>query len=576
MGIGSAFNIGRSALTASQLGIQTASNNLANAGTPGYARQVLGLSPTPGTGPNRGIGQGVSTTGVRRQVDEALNARLNGAISEAAGAQEAQRVLAGIETTLNELSDLDLSSELGAFYTSFSELANGSQSQAQVIEQGDQLAGSIKRLRDDLAEQRDQLDDRLGSLVDQADALAEEIARINEQITRSEGGGDQNNALRDQRDELVRDLSELMEINVVEQASGAIDVLAGSSPIVLGTRNQGLELREIPSGDTIERVVAIEATSQVLRLETGQIGGVLSSRDGELDNTIAALDQLAGALIYEINSLHATGATADGLTAASSDRRIGTADQSLALNDPLNQSTSGAAYSPSNGGFLVRVQDDASGAIQTTRIDIDLDGIDATGVAGFGDDTSLTDIAGQLNAVSGVDARVTPDGRLEVTAAPGSTFTFGDDSSGVLAFLGVNSYFQGQDATDIQVRASLRGNPASLMTGRYENGEFIENGTSLAIALQQDAASGDLNGQSVGGFWRSTVQQVSARTSSASSVADGAAIVRDSLESERLAISGVDSDEETLDLLAFQRQYQGAARIIQTSNELLDELFAIL
>ncbi|MEM8756443.1 MAG: flagellar hook-associated protein FlgK [Planctomycetota bacterium] len=572
MGIGSSFSIGRSALAASQLGIQVSSNNLANAATPGYARQVLGLAPVPGNF----AGRGVSITGIQRQIDEALSARLNGSISQAAAAEESLRILSGIETTLNELTDLDLSSELSAFFTSFSELANGTQSQTQVIEQGELLAGFLQRIREDLSEQRNQIDTGLGALVDQADGLTEQIAALNEQIANTEGAGQQNNALRDRRDELVRELSELVEVSAVEQPSGAINVLIGSSPVVLGSRNQGLTLRETPAGDSIERVVAVDATGQVLDIREGRIGGVLSSRDGELQSTIDTLDELAGSLIFEINRLHSTGATAEGLTEIRSSLLASPGDQSLALNDPLNRSLADGVFAPSNGGFVVRVQDTASGAISTTRIDIDLDGIDSTGAAGFGDDTSIADIAAQLDAVSGLTAAVAPDGRLTISAEPGASFSFGDDTAGVLAVLGVNSYFEGTDAGSIRVRQDLRGDPAGLMTGRYVGGAFVENATSLAIAERQDTASDLLGGDSIGAFWQSRVQQNAVRTATAASVAEASSIVRDNLDSERLALSGVDSDEEALQLLAFQRQYQGAARIIQTSNDLLDELLAIV
>ncbi len=576
MGLGSAFTIGRSALAASQLGVQVASNNLANAATPGYARQVLGLEPVPGAGGSVSIGRGVAFTGVRRQVDEALNARLNGAISEAAAAQESLRILSGIETALNELTDLDLSSELGSFFTSFSELANGTQSQSQVIEQGELLAGFMRRLRGDLVEQRNQLDDRLGALVEQADAIATEIAALNEEITRTESAGNQNNPLRDRRDELVRELSTLMDVSTVEQASGAIDVLVGSSPVVLGSRSQGIELREIPAGDAIERRISVSATGQVLDVTEGEIGGVLASRDGELDGTIARLDQLAGSMIYEINRLHSTGATAAGLTSAASTLVISPTDQTLALNDPLNQTLAGAAVAPTNGGFLVRVVDEASGAVSTTRVDVDLDGIDGAGGAGFGDDTTIADLASALDAINGLSASVGGDGRLSVSASPGTSFTFGDDTSGVLAVLGVNSYFSGSNAQDIAVREDLRGSPGLLMTGRYVDGDFVENGTGLEIAALQDRAVDTLDGESSAGFWRTTVQTFSVRAGSAQTVAEVTAIVRDGLESERLALSGVDTDEETLSLIQFQRQYQGAARIISTTNQLLDELLAIV
>lgn len=576
MGLGSAFTIGRSALAASQLGIQVASNNLANAATPGYSRQVLGLAPVPGAGGTLAIGRGVTLTGVRRQIDEALNARLGGAISEASAAQESLRVLSGIESSLNELTDLDLSSELGAFFTSFSELANGTASQPQVVEQGALLASFVQRLRRDLVGQRDQLDTRLGALVARADSVASEIAAINAQITRSEAGGAQNNPLRDRRDELVRELSTLVDVSVVEQAGGGIDVLVGSSPIVLGARSQGVTLREHPEGDSIDRRPAIKTTGLVLDISSGEIGGVLATRDGELQGAIDRLDSLAATLIHEINTLHATGATAAGLTSARSQLPAAPSDVGLALNDPLNRSLQGLAFPPRNGGFLIRTVDAASGAVSTSRIDIDLDGIDAAGAAGFADDTSLDAIAAQIDAVAGVSASVGPDGRLRIDAAQGTTFTFGDDTSGVLAALGLNAYFTGTDARDIGVRAELSAAPNLLMTGRYIDGSFVENGTSLAIAASQDQAAEGLGGESVGAFWRTTVQRLSVQTGSAERTADATAIVRDSLESERLALSGVDTDEEALSLLAFQRQYQAAARVISTTNELLDELLAIV
>jgi flagellar hook-associated protein 1 FlgK len=576
MPIGSAFSIGRSALAASQLGLQVASNNLANAATPGYSRQVLGLEPIPGSGGSISIGRGVSVSGIRRQVDEALLARLNGAISTAAGSQESLRILAGIETTLNELSDLDLSSELGAFFASFSELANGTQSQAQVIEQGDLLAGFVRRIRTDLVEQRGQIDARLGALVANADQIAGEIASINEQVARSEAGGQTNNPLRDRRDELVRELSGLVEVTPVEQAAGTLDVLVGSSPIVLGARSLGLTLRELPSGDTIESRVAVAQTGLVLSIEEGEIGGVLDARDGELQQTIDSLDTLAATLIFELNRLHSTGASAVGLSSTSSALPVGPADRALALNDPLNRSLQGLRFPPTNGGFLIRTVDTASGAVSTTRVDVDLDGLDASGAAGFADDTSLEDLAGQLDAVAGLSAAIGADGRLQIQAAPGTTFSFGEDTSGVLAVLGVNSYFAGRDGRDIAVRDDLRGRPNELSTGRFIDGAFVENATALDIADLQERGLDGLSGQGVTAFWRQTVQTLAVRTGSAETVAQATALVRDGLEGERLALSGVDTDEESLNLLAFQRQYQGAARIISTTNQLLDELLALV
>ena len=578
MGIGAAFQIGRSALAASQLGVQVASNNLANAATPGYTRQTLDLQPLAGDAATQQgqIGAGVRFNGVRRQIDPAIEARLNSSISDTAAASEVLRAFSGVETILNELTDLDLSSELGNFFTGWSELSNGTQAQAQVVEQGELLAGFIQRLRGEMTSQRNELNSRLGSIVNDANEKLDQIARLNEQITSSEAGSAKNNPLRDQRDQLVRELSETMEVTTIEQASGAIDVLVSSAPVVLGSTNQGIELRDIPRGDRIESQVTIKAIGQVLEIKSGQVGGLIESRDGTIDETIDKIDDLASQLIFEINKLHSTGANARGLTSAQSQLQIFSTDQALALNNPLNQSLSELPFSPGNGGFFVRTIDEASGAITNTRIDIDLDGLDATGSPGFNDDTSINDIAAGINAIQGLTASVGGDGRLSISASPGTTFTFGDDTSGVLAVLGVNSYFSGTDATDIAVDQSLASDPLRLMTGRYEGETFHENGTSLAIAELQDTGLDAFSGQTAGEFWRTSVQQLSVQTGSARVLAESTSLVSDSMMSQRLAMSGVDSDEEAINLLQFQKAYTGAARIIQTTNEMLDTLINLI
>lgn len=578
MGIGAAFTIGRSALAASQLGVQVASNNLANAATEGYTRQTLGLQPIAGDASTlQGqIGQGVRFSGVRRELDPAIESRYNTSISESAAADEVLRAFSGIETILNELTDLDLSSELGDFFTGWSELANGTQAQSQVVEQGQLLSGFMQRLRSDLTSQRNELNDRLGALTSEANNALTEIARLNEQITSSESGGATNNPLRDQRDQLVRQLSEIMDVTVIEQASGAIDVLVASSPVVLGSKSQGVELRNIPKGDRIETQVAIASTGQVLDIRKGKIGGVLDSRDGTVDDTIARLDDLAGQLIHQINSLHATGANAQGLKSATSQLQIPTTDQALSLSNPANTAINELPVKPNNGGFIVRTVDESTGAVTTTRIDIDLDGLTNAGLAGYGDDTTIGDIATAIDSITGLSASIAGDGRLSISSTQGTTFTFADDTSGVLAALGVNSYFQGTDATNIAVSDNLASNPLALMTGRYIDGTFHENGTSLAIADLQDKGVDGLSGQSVGAYWRTTVQKLSVQTGSARVIAQSTALVRDGLESQRLAMSGVDSDEEALNLMQFQRAYQGAARIIQTTNEMLDTLINLI
>src|ERR1051326_1912668 len=135
MSLTSAFEIGNSALTASQLAIQIAGNKMANAATPGYARQIAYLAPMRSDTVGRiSIGTGVRITDVRRQVDAALQARLASGISAEGAAAKQHEILSQVESALGELGDNDLSSELSKFFNSWSERANLLQSSAVVVQ----------------------------------------------------------------------------------------------------------------------------------------------------------------------------------------------------------------------------------------------------------------------------------------------------------------------------------------------------------------------------------------------------------------------------------------------------------
>ncbi|MFM7133600.1 MAG: flagellar basal body protein, partial [Planctomycetota bacterium] len=126
MSINGALQIGQSAILASQAAIQVAGNNMANAATPGYHRQVARLSPSRPEfiGQAGFLGTGVQLARIVRTVDSALQSRTRAAISDQNAAEIDQRFLSAIESIRNELSDQDLSSRLSAFFNSFSELAN--------------------------------------------------------------------------------------------------------------------------------------------------------------------------------------------------------------------------------------------------------------------------------------------------------------------------------------------------------------------------------------------------------------------------------------------------------------------
>jgi flagellar hook-associated protein 1 FlgK len=245
----------------------------------------------------------------------------------------------------------------------------------------------------------------------------------------------------------------------------------------------------------------------------------------------------------------------------------------------LTTPDNGLEMFPSNGSFYIAVKNETNDEVRAVQVEVDLDGIDPT------NDTSLDDLVVNINAAlnaayggaSPVTATVTADNRLQMTAAPTFSFTFGqdgaqsrEDTSGVLAALGVNTFFDGNKASDITVNATLASNPNLLAASQV--GDPGDGGNAGCVADLATAANGLLNGMSLLEYYNSVVSNVAVKTSSAKNAVESADVIVLSLRSQREAISGVSLDEEALNLLTFQRAFQGAARIVATVDEMLQEI----
>lgn len=568
--------IGRSALTASQLALQVTGTNIANVGTKGYHRQVVSMDPlrSSPTSSRVFIGQGVQVSDVRRALDPAVQTRLRNSVSDEQSANVASSVLTQIEAMMAELTGSDLSSELTSFFNAFSELANNPSAtvhRASVVEQGASLAGFITNLRSNLVDMRSQIDHQLGVSVQRAEQLIEKIGDLNQAVVNAENGRGTDGALRDQRDSLIDELAGLLDISVIEQASGAVDILVGSSPVLLGTDARGLELKFTSDGDRLQVQVLVRDSQEALRVESGAIGGLLSQRDAAAQQSLDDLDALASALIFEVNQLHSSGRPSSRLRDTTALLAVPVADQTLALNDPANLTLSNLPFGPRNGSFTVVITD-ANGNRTEQVIDVDLDGIESSGVAGFGSDTTLADLVTALDGVANLNAELTPDGRLRLYTDAGYDVSFKDDSSGVLATLGVNAYFQGKDAKDIGVAAALRADPQKLTLGLTDG----SNETALAISALRETGVASLGGETLNERWLKTVERTGVETRSALTQSQATASVRQNLEAQQAAVSGVSLDEETLNLIAYQQQYAGAARFISVVNELTDVLMGLV
>lgn len=556
------LGISANALNAASLGLQVTGNNIANANTPDYIRERLIQSPQlPQQEGGLLIGLGVKIEGVTQIIDKFLQERLRNATSDLASSEAEENAYAQLESVINELGDNDLSTSLTSFFNSIHDVLNQPESSSVrniAIQRGRGLADSIRRLDQQVRDLHQDTNQRVISAADDINALLKDIAELNDQILIAEGGRvlpSDAVGLRDRRSAALAKLAEITDIRALEQETGDVTVYSGGEFLVfrgtyrtvavVTTAEDNLQVSEI-------RIAELDAA---LTSGGGRLGGLLTARDEVLAGFISQLDQFSQALIYEFNKVHSGGQGLVGLSQLTSEHAA--ANAAAALDE------AGLPFTPANGLFQIQVYNSQTSERKTYDIRVDLNGLDT--------DTTLTDLAAQIDAIDGLTGSITLEGKLQITAdATPLSFAFAGDTSGVLAALGINTFFTGTHAADIAISQDLRADPKRLAISGggvavdTKNGQLLANLLTAPLAAQQGASLAVIYDRMTG--------NVAQGAQTARGVADGLRSFQQTLESQHLSVSGVNIDEEAIQMLEYQRAYQAAARLISTINELLDTL----
>ncbi|MBN1341934.1 MAG: flagellar hook-associated protein FlgK [Phycisphaerae bacterium] len=567
--VNSALQIGKSALLAYQSSLQVVSNNIANLGSEGYSRQSPNLTPLSGVYENGGYTSGgVALSSVRRNVDEALNVRLRMALSDQESASAQYTALSELESLFNSLSDVDLSSQLNEFFGAWSDLQNTPEEpgvRSIVLAQGEALAEGFQRTTQLLANEHESLNSQIEQTLGRINEIAADVADLNLQVVAAEAkGGQSASMLRDQRSNLLSELSELVTVQVHEQPDGGVNVYVGNEPIVQRSFYREMTTtREIVNGHETA-IVRWQDNNKQISPWGGKLEGLMTARDAHVVGQMDYLDDLAVALISDVNRIHASGQGLEGYNSLTGSYDV--LDATVALNTADN----GLTYLPDNGSFTITVADGTNQA-KTIRIDVDLDGIGA--------DTTLASLAANITATAAAEgvnltATATPDNRLRIDAGPGETFTFGDDTSGVLGALGLNTFFAGENAASIRLDDGIIGKPKLVAAGQSPNSGDGSN--AGLIAELATAESRYLNsGQSLLDRYNAVMGDLAVTTAAAKNAVEASDVIRGSLTAQWESVSGVNLDEETLMLMRYQRAFQGAARIVSVVDELIQQLLAM-
>lgn len=319
------LSIARTALLTHQSALQTVSQNIANAETPGYSRQEAVLvANTPLRMPYGNVGTGVHIETVIRKRDILLDDSFRSASTLAGGTEMRRDLMSQVESVFGEPSDAGMASALDAFWGSWSDLSAspGSLAARSVVQQrGRQVATLFNEYDTQLTQQRTSTLERLQNTVGTINALAEQVAELNARIVTSEGGGNTNNDVRDLRDMKLDELSKIAGTRVLQQANGSVSVLIGNSTLVDGSTARPLSLTleaPVPPATTpvTDLDVRIQLGGSLDRLAPlgGELKAIVDVLNTDIPDARGRLDAMASQFAQAVNTVHTTGYTFSGNT----------------------------------------------------------------------------------------------------------------------------------------------------------------------------------------------------------------------------------------------------------------------
>lgn len=694
MTLNSLLSIGKDALFASQSAIHTTGNNIANVNTPGYSRQAVRFEAKTAIDWKPGqMGTGVQAAEVFRYFNTFVEEEYHDHFATEQRWKAQHQMLQSVESLFNESNSQGINASLSQFFSDWQQIAQRPDDKATreaLLAHTQSLTTLINGTAESMRQMEHQMDQFIQQDVDKANKLIKDIAELNRSIQVHDIPGKNNaNTLLDQRNQKVRELAAIIDIDVIDKGSGdfVVNTKAGhtlvdgeesfelkfdgpkASAIIKGdppfdgevvfegssareytlemvtggavdggatfkvsydggrtwltdestglpktfsansetgkVNVDGLEIyfnagtNDLAAGDQFNIVPKsalywVRPTTEPLnitpmayaeggenprRLVGGSLGGYLSFRDENLGKYQEKLDAFARELAWQVNYLHSQGAGLENLEYVRGNDSVN--DASI----PLGSASSGLAYFDKlkSGNLTMYFFDSASGELASGA---------SFGPLDFGSGASfnpaihdLTDVMNAINNTHGayVTASIA-DNQLVIDARDGYEFGFADDSTGLLAGLGINTFFQGDSAVTLGVRPEIIANVNFINAGRVNGGGEANEGDNSTANAIYDLATKKLDiptsyekgrNQSLSEYFNGLSASVGSDTAKAKFGKDFYGTLADDLRERQDSIAGVNLDEEMSSLVKFQHSYKAAAKLVTTADEMLQVLLGL-
>jgi flagellar hook-associated protein 1 FlgK len=584
-----------SSLQANQSALQVVSNNVANAQTDGYTRKIA----QPESVTLNGMGAGVRMGDITRNVDRNLVAESHQALSSFAALNIQQSYYQRVQDFFGQPdSNISISARLSDLGAALQELAATPESstlQTNAVDLAVRLTLQMNSMAEQVQKLRTEADSQIADKVLIANDQLEAIVQLNADISRALAMGRPTGDLEDQRDQAVKNLSQLIEVQTFTRSSGEIvvttpdgRVLADSVAATL-THDAPSQLSasvSYPASIDGINLAGVDITSSIVG---GEIAGLIEMRDSILPDLQEELDQLTALLRDEINLVHNAGTSVPAANSLTGSRSF--ADPTT---DTISFTSDVRIGVVDAGGDFVAYYDLPAGAYTIDAIETAID----ANLAGFA--TASTSAAGPLsiaaddaaNGIALVDL-----GTNTVTHTDGAT-TY----EGFSNYFGLNDLFvtPGIVAGDsivgianaLEVRSDIVADEALLSRATLDSGTGasapavgdpgILLGDASGVQALADKFNESLGFPAAGGLAARSetlagyATEIIATNSIAASQLESdiafRASVHEQLTFRLQSDSGVNLDEELANMVIYQNAYSAAARVISTTQELFDVL----
>jgi flagellar hook-associated protein 1 FlgK len=546
-------NLGKAGLLVAQNRLQTAGHNINNAATAGYNRQTV-LSQTAGATPTSAgwIGRGVQAVSVQRSYDNFLQNQLTSSLTRGASLKTYGDQISQINNLVADRT-VGISPGIQKFFDSLDAVASAPADVAarqELIGQANSLAAQLRDANAFLDSQRNNVNTQIDTTVTQINSYLDRIQDLNRQITTAKATNPDQppNDLLDQRDQLVAELGQLVDVKAYEQ-DDRVSLTIGNGQTVLGgdsvyyleahpsKADPGRLAVNYTTKDALGNTIPIEMDDT--RITGGKLGGLLAFRSGALDAAQNDLGRIALGISVAINDQHKLGVDLSGTPGVDfftvgTPKVIGHETNSAGAGTPAAAYAAGGLSQITNQDYRVeydgtnytvtRVPEGTSLTPTVTGTTLSFDGveIDTAGMAPAAGDSWL--IQPTREAAAAMTVAITDPAKV-AAAAPGAGTANGDNALEL---------------------AALRSKKVLANGSMSMNEAYSQLVNSVAVKTQQN-----------------TTAQKAQETLIAQNF------------SAQQAVSGVNLDEEYISLQQYQEQYRAAARLIDTASTLFDTLLAL-